>query len=371
LKFYQNKEKCIVESGLLDCSLINGYEAIYSETNKTIECQLSLIESEYEYLHYFQSDFNPCYDENGVSKNPPPDTFEIENSFGVDITIGCSSRAFNALTECKGLSIYNKNPQYTLKISNIHLNDYEDALENLTKIGLSVLFSISKDFQISIILKNDQPSRIAFPAWVYDVDSALLSDAKLSNITKHYDTKPLSYLLNANVCNEMPLYQFLQFYHCIEYYFTKHAGSSIKKNIIDTISKYADSHDNFSDIERALIETFKKKVYLKEEQCLKDVFNDCIDAQNIDSYITNRDELKSYFLDTKDYESISLVDLYKTESISLDILAKRIYEIRNSIVHAKSDERIIEINEHNMSLIMNDIKLIKYIAEQVLIKNSL
>ena len=370
LQFHKNEEKKLIESGLLDYELIDGYEAIYSVSKETIECQLSLISHDYEYLCENLELFDPRYSEEGDLTNAPQIPIEIENGFNVKITIGYSSDSFKNYFCCKGLSFYKD--IFTLKISDIQLKDHIDALNKLTEIGLSVLFSISRDLQFSIVLINDQPSRDRFSFIKLKEDAALLSDAKLSIIAKHYHIKPLGYLLNANVCNELPFYQFLQYYHCIEYFFTIYAGSRFKKDIVNKISTHQLSNNDYSNIENALESLFKKsKGFTNELECLKDVFFDCLDAGDINSYIKTRRDLKSYYLTSNNYNLISSEEIKESQSVSLDKLARRIYDIRNSIAHAKSDEKTIELNELNINLLKKDIKLIKYLAEQILIKNSL
>lgn len=372
LRFNVKQEEKLIESGILDYKLIDGYEAIYSPSKKIIECQLSLNQNDYESLCDHLDVYSPIFSEEGEIINLPPNSTDIMNDLNFHISIGYCSNAFSILQACKGLSKSERDTLFTLVISEIQMTNHKEAIDHLTKIGFSTLFSIANDLQINIVLINDQPTRDRFWSYRIDEDRVLRADADLLlKITKYYDIKPLSYFLNANKCSELPFYQFLQYYHCLEFYFTIYAGSRFKNDIIKEISTHTLSNTDYSNIETALENLFNKsKGFAKEIECLKDVFFGCLDANNINSYINTRRNLKSYFLTTKNYSKISSEEIKDNNCISLNKLARRIYDIRNSIAHAKLDEKRIEPNYTNIKLINNDIRLIRFIAEQVLKKNS-
>ncbi len=323
-------EEDLIKSGLLDYQLLKGYEAIYSPTNRNIECQLiGLNSTEYENLCQHNPEFIAKFNPYGDIINLPSKNL-ISNAFNMKISIGYCSKEFKTLLKCKHPIYSIKNDIFSLNISDTDINSHEEALDKLTKFGLSALFSISTELHIKLNLLNDQPR--SNYRWFVDEDIAMTADAELPNIVNKYDVKPLSYYLNANICNELPFYQFLQYYHSFEYYLPKSGG---------------------------------------ELKNLEDLFSQCLNKQSIYNYIKNRSKLKSYYFDNNGYKKISKAGIKHSKSISFDTIAKRVYEIRNAIAHSKSGENKIEPNEENFGLIRNDIKLIKFMVEQILIKKRI
>ncbi|MDD3049620.1 MAG: hypothetical protein PHR06_00575 [Candidatus Cloacimonetes bacterium] len=352
----------MINSELLEYELLKGYEAGYSLNKRKIECQLSgLNEIEYENLCHYISNFDPSYSDEGELNNSPPLMNTIDNSFGVTLSIGYCSKAFIKLLEYKHSILSLKSDIFTLIISDADISSHQEAFENLSKFGLSVLFSISCKLHIDLDLLTDQPRTINNWSELYDIEFAMQCSARLPKIDHTYDIEPLKYYLKANMSSNLPFYQYLQYYHCFEYYFPEyrilrklsHSNSGKKTKLLDIRDKFLSI---FS----------KRKTNGGELEDLKFVFNRCLIKSDVLNYIKTNRLLHNYYF-KKLFKKISSKEIIMSDSISLDKIAIRFYDIRNSIVHSKSKEKRIESNEENYGLIRNDIRLIKYMVEQLLI----
>jgi len=375
LQFLKSQKLDLKESGLLNYKMIYGYEAIYSESDRIIECELSLTYNEYEELCYKLHEFHPSYShETGDLLDDPPERVNLLNDWNVEISIGYCSDIFRTFLVCKGLLRSNAISSFTIIISGKDIANHADAVNVLKKFVLSSLYSITTTLKTSIALKHDIPSKsIKFSPGDIKTEDLLDSgfEAVLDKLSKTFDIEPISYYLKANECNDLLFYQYLQYYHCIEYYYPKYIGVRFKNEIKDLILTNGESSNQILKIDSILDLKFKKfGNFKKEVECLKDLFSVCLEVDSILRFIDRRTSLKKYYLLTKKYTYISPNEIIENSSISLDKIATRFYAIRNSIVHAKKDEFTITPSESNFDLLKNDIKLLKYIAEVIIEKNK-
>lgn len=367
LKFHKSQEEGLINSGLLKYKLLKGYEAIYSPIKRNIECQLTGMNStEYENLCHYISDYNPVYSDESDMIELPPIVNLIYNSFDVKLFIGYCSKAFQTLLKCKHPIHSINNNIFSLTISDTDINSHQEALEKLTKFGLSVLFSISSKLHINLNLLNDQPRSNYRWFENFDEESAMLSDAELPNIKNIYKFEPLSYYLNANVCDELPFYQFLQYYHCFEYFFPECRVMRNNSNLT-----LVNKTNCLRSLINFVLKFLKKKKFGGELEDLNYLFSKYFEEKKLYDYIKTYSVLRKYYFETNNYNKLSKFEIKHSKSISLKKLAKRFYKIRNAIVHSKSDENRIEPNEENFVLLRNDIKLVKYMVEQLLKKTKL
>lgn len=332
----------IAKSGLLDYKLVEGYEAIYSPKLEKIECQLKNIdEAYYEELCCHLTDYEQNFNRYGEQISYPPTKVNIENAFYIEISIGYYSEPFKQMLKSKHSEyVFENQSKFTLKISKSNIQTHKKAKRTLNEIGNSVLFEIDTNLKIPIMLLPDQPmTKHYIGEYTIDPEAAALCDAELHKLDCKYIAEPTSYFLKANVTNDMRFYQFLLFYHCLEYFFPNYTNSQINK----------------------------------EKNVLKKLINDCLEKNDIINFIKNRNRLVKYFIASKKYKEISEEPIYGNgKTISLDKIALRIYDIRNAIVHQKDDPTMNKIDPtlKNFSLITHDIELLKYIAERVIVENS-
>ena len=343
IHFFSNVSESnkIINSGLLDFELIDGYEAIYSTSHGIVECQLgNLDEDDYEKLCCYMINHDQDFSSGGDTISIPPSEIPFKNDFDAKISIGYYSKPFNKLLELKHNDyVFKRQNKFTLKISNAVFANHDEAKKVLEEIGNSLLFEICINYYISIILHQDQPNtkRNSYE-YIIDKDRAIASETDLGKLKVKYPSEPTSYFLKANIMHDLKFYQFLLYYHCLEYYFPNYTNS----------------------------QNDKEKIVLKR------VITDCIQQKDIINFINNRDRLVKYFKSTI-YKKISKEPIYGNgKTVSIDNIALRIYDIRCAIVHKKNDPRknILYPSLQTFELIKHDNELLNYIAENIIKKHS-
>ena len=339
--FQANK---IAKSGLLNYELIDGYEAIYSSSLRIVECQLgNFSEDDYEELCCYMTSYEQQFDHDGNLISSPPSEIIFDNECKAKISIGYFSKPFRQLLALKHNDYVSKRQnKFTLKISLNKLKKHDEAKKKLEKFGYSLLYEIDINYFISIILQKDQAiTKRNLYEWNIDKESVMALDNEWNNLKLIYPHEPTSYFLKANIMHDLRFYQFLLFYHCLEYYFP---------DLIDQTKS-------------------NKEIYL-----LTRLIEDCVQQNDVKNFINNRKRLSKYFIKNTTYKEISDYPIYGTGRIvSLNKVSLRIYDIRCSIVHKKNDSRKNKLypNLKTFELIKHDNELLKYIAEKVIKKHSI
>ncbi|MBS3741593.1 MAG: hypothetical protein KGY74_05680, partial [Candidatus Cloacimonetes bacterium] len=298
-----------------DYKIIEGYEAIFFKKLDKIECLLQNLDKDYyENLCELFTDYK--LNSNNLYKPIPRKKVPFKNNFKVKLSIGFASCSFmNILKSKLKKSIFSRKEKhgiFTLNISQVkYCNDF-NIKKLLDEIGNSLLFEISKRSalsRLSIRLHHDVPDT-KNKNWIDHInDLPNVSDktGKFS-LEKIYKPEPTSYFLTANTIQESMFYQFILYYHCLEYFF--------------------DNYDR----------------NMCEEQKLEALLNDCFKAGEIEikQYINKNKYLENYYYKRIEKNYSELIDAPITTGkdpskgkINIKKIAKRIYKLRNAIVHKK------------------------------------
>ena len=375
-----SKSKIIADSGLLDYKLIDGYEAIFSQRLGIIECQLgNFYEYEYESLCESLTNYKLEFNLNEEQTSEPPLYLSFKNNFNVKISIGYYSKPFKKLLELKHDEYeFKRQNKLTIKISLNKLKKHDEAKKVLEEIGNSALFEININYQTSITLQQDKPNtkRNNFE-YIIDKEMALAIDNDLDDLQIIYPSEPTSYFLKANIMHDLKFYQFLLFYHCLEYYFPQYSYLYLKDPIDKVLKGNSNNNIKKNGVVNEILDVIRNKSKVeREEDVLKVLINCSFDEsiEDINFYINNQDRLKEYFITSTEYNAISKKPIYGSDKIiSLDKIALRIYDIRCAIVHKKNDPKKDKLypNLRTFELIKHDNELLKYIAENIIKKHAI
>lgn len=176
--------------------------------------------------------------------------------------------------------------------------------------------------------------------------------------------------------SKLPFVEFISYYHVIEYFFEKVYNDDMIKNLQDRISSPRFSVKREQDI-KEIVKYVNKKVHDKNEnydinelEALELVLKKYIDlsellhtisAQQIEYYRTM--EVPFSNGDIVDFNDITNPKIYRK-------FAARIYKTRNSIVHSKSGDKAVYSPFQDDKSLEMEIPLIRYIAEEIIIKTS-
>lgn len=176
--------------------------------------------------------------------------------------------------------------------------------------------------------------------------------------------------------SKLPFVQFISYYHVMEYYFEKVYNDDMIKSLQDKISSPRFSIKREQDI-KEIVRFVTKKVHDKNErydinelEALELVLRKYIDISELLNNIPDMsiDYYKTYEVpfskgDIVDFDDISNPKLYKK-------MAARIYKTRNSIIHSKSGEKAVYSPFKDDEALEKEIPLLRYVAEEIIIKTS-
>lgn len=176
--------------------------------------------------------------------------------------------------------------------------------------------------------------------------------------------------------SKLPFVQFISYYHVMEYYFEKVYNDDMIKSLQDKISSPRFSIKREQDI-KEIVRFVTKKVHDKNErydinelEALELVLRKYIDISELLNNISTMtiEYYKTYEVpfskgDIVDFNDATNPKLYKK-------MAARIYKTRNSIIHSKSGEKAVYSPFKDDEALEKEIPLLRYIAEEIIIKTS-
>lgn len=191
-------------------------------------------------------------------------------------------------------------------------------------------------------------------------------------------TPDLIYHYQMALSAESLMLQFLSYYHIMEHFFEKIYNEEIVKIIGREITSPQFSAKRDKDINK-LIKLISKKVKDKgesysfnEQEALLLTLSKYINIDELRAKLDEYDsKLVSYYKDNAvQFSKGEIVDLNRHEEQTFSKLAARIYKTRNSIVHSKDGEKSKFIPFTDDKFLINEIPLMRFIAEEIIIKNS-
>lgn len=196
---------------------------------------------------------------------------------------------------------------------------------------------------------------------------------------KKYNSELVQFYLRA-VSGESRDYQYLSYYHILEYFFENVYQESVIKKIRADLTHPGFSYKRDRDIKsfykdiKKLIRSESSASEINEQESLK---------LTLLRYLPDMNRVK----DSLETVSAGVVEYYKTETgpfsknaVNFDLgtddtvyanLANRIYAIRNAIAHSKdSSSKDKFIPYKHDSLLKNEVLLIRIIAEEVIVNSA-
>ena len=174
----------------------------------------------------------------------------------------------------------------------------------------------------------------------------------------------------------MPLLQFLAFYQCVEVYYPTFSQSEARRRIRKVLKDPTFRLDRDADLTR-ILGAFGTgpRGFADERSMLRSTIRECVGETEVRKYLEqSEDRIKFFSAKTKGLTD-QKIPIGSAEADLRDAVADRIYDLRCKIVHTKSGagEDTVELllpyskEEH---LLIHDIELLRFIAQQVLIAGS-
>ena len=249
-------------------------------------------------------------------------------------------------TENGQIDRYNDHDDYfTLQLWDIGKLNTEEFYNYVDEILLDCSINFELNFKIVNIPKGIQ-------------DKGVQGNYELKFEYSNYESIPLIYFNNGFQSDDLRL-SFLSYYQVMEFFFIRVQNNKLLNDINPLIT-----NNLTSEMDQLNVILRKYKNSTKEIESLKLALKDSISVSKLKQFIN-----KASFYTTP-FEDYNIhFDLSKSDEKIISKLANRIYFFRCAIAHAKGDsDHYIVLPNFNYSKIEYEVKLIKYIAYNVLTK---
>ena len=277
------------------------------------------------------------------------------------------------LTEKRGiLSLLDYTAPIYLRIEGLGVKEHDKALNLLEDLSNSLFMQIDFRFASPLALARDR-SALRRPT---KMAGRLDEDSHLTYPRFSYEQSPSSLYWYARSATSMPLLQFLAFYQCIEYFFPRYSRQEAISKIKNALKDPAFDPNKDSCIDGILNATLddRRGSLLEERKQLGATLKHCVDPVALQDFLNGTEERKGYF--SSDYKKISDKRIVLSDDASIvEQVAARIYDIRCKVVHTKNadgrenDMMILPFSKEE-DLLMDDVELVRFLAQKVLIASS-
>ncbi|MEV0668262.1 hypothetical protein ACIBI3_43510 [Actinomadura luteofluorescens] len=181
------------------------------------------------------------------------------------------------------------------------------------------------------------------------------------------------------VAGGLPLLQYLAFYHIAEHYFEKVFNDELVRQVRATITDPAFSIRRSKDVQRVIKVVNKSQRQIREEggvneqRALELVIEKFVNVDRLISDIeAYDDQLIDYYRDNiVSFADAGKVDLRQEDQSNIPLaIAKRVYKVRNALVHAK-DGSLPKYTPfaHDADLLL-EVPLARFLAEQIAVAHA-
>ncbi len=367
---------------------IERHEATWSSQHGVVECNIlgtggglfSPADSKHERLQILEQlgvdvRSNPYNFETSIALTPDLRA-EFTSTTGLSISIGPCSDIHLTLLDPLSLFYgeFDTNRPLSIQIRGANLQRHDDALELLSRVAESTLFQIDISLGLPLILERRTH-------W-YRHNAPLHGRASGGNgvgkIRYEYDHQPLSLYWLGKTAKEMPLLQFLAYYQVLEFYFPHYSETATLEALQSILKEPVFEPTRKSDIARllkAIKVNAKSRAFGSEAEQLEATIRQTVIADDLRDFLMSGVGNRYAFYTSNKAKRVVKEGL-PLQDKSGDIMAaasKRIYAIRNRIVHTKSgygDQEALFPFDAEVKYLNHDIDLVEFLARKVLITSS-
>lgn len=260
----------------------------------------------------------------------------------------------------------------TLKIEGIEATTHDDAVEVLERIADSFCFQLDLSSNLALMLEREVIPEDGVTLF------GQLKHSPMSPIKFQYDHESMSLYWYAKTAAAMPLFQFLAYYQVLEFYFPVFSKTETHNTLRNLLKDPRFDPSRSTDIERLLRASQSGsggRGFGNEVSQLEATIYHCVTADDLRNFLIAEDEDRYRFFTSDNAKKLTKarVSVREESADHRGSVAKRVYEIRNRIVHTKSgqeDQGPLFPFDPEIKYLKYDIELMEFLARKVLIASG-
>jgi len=300
---------------------------------------------------------------------------EFDSDLDISISIGPCSNTHGILHHFEfGAAEFENVDAYrppTLRIEGIEVATHDEAVDKLRRVADSLLFQLDLVLELPLALKRH----------LYGKDPWIRSRSKtaesLPTVRFDYDPKPMSLYWYGKSAAEMPLLQFLAYYQVLEFFFPAYSDVEAQRTLRNTLRNPAFDYMRDADVAKLLGELkvgAGGRGHRKESEQLDATIRHCVNADELRDFLfLDKDRYKYYTSDKGKNIVRERLPLKEKSNDHREAVAKRIYDIRNRIVHTKGSdeyEKPLFPFDPATKYLLHEIDLVEFLARKALIASN-
>lgn len=355
----------------LDYRYIEGYDAVWSKEDDTIECEVILPHRMFSFERIFH-DNEDVYD-NGrllIDIHIPDikvELSEVTNEFHILTSYQDVGRSRPILFSADRFD-RRKKCSTSLKVTGLNVTTHEKAKDIIETVFASICFQFDCKTNLPMMLAVEQhSSRI-------QTDEISTEYLEITAVRQKYDSEALSLYWYAQSALGMPLLQFLALYQVIEFYYPIYSDLAAQKKISNALKDPRFNAHSEKDIARIFNIVKSTSAARSELSQLESTLKECIDVSLLRDWLKSETKREEFFR-SKNAVKLSeyKINCDADEDDLLKQVWQRLYNIRCRIVHTKGSEGDLEVlhpQSKEVKYLDHDISLANFLAHRVLISSS-
>lgn len=301
----------------------------------------------------------------------PASNITLDAGDGATVTVGVCSAVWT-IWHSERDRVEEENDQtvvrryLTLRVEGVQVTDEAVAAEILERLGNAALFELDRATGIGLTLCRQR----RFPSLTRR-SSATDSPLPL-RLTSEYDKEPLALYWYARTASEMPLLAFLGFYQVLEFYFPQYSRRGALQTLRESLRGLTLDALRDADLARVLdaVKIGRRGAIGSELDQLKATLKHCVNQEALRAFVEEDNERTRFYTSDKCARvSRTRIPVKGSSDNWRGDVARRVYEIRNRVVHAKSEHQDLDVllpTDPEADLLWHDVELVAFLAREVL-----
>lgn len=367
---------------------LGGFEASWSRSGQVIEC--NLVDADSNALLWTEEALRmgAVAEALRLRISDPPDPEKrafLPPINGLEVSLGPSSNVHAMLSHSYDVSTGTYEDEeaaqreiprtLTLRIEGAAVSRHDDAVELLERVGNAVLFQIDTGIGLALTLERER-TRSHRPEISEKREGGV---ASLPPVRFEYDREPMSLYWYAKSAAELPLLRFLANYQVMEFYFPVYSQAEAQRTLRNVLKDPAFDPSRDADVAKLLtaikVGAKGRNTYGDESEQLEATIRASVTADDIREFLISESEERYRFYTSDDAKKLTgeTISVRRKSDDHRGLVAKRIYAIRNRIVHHKGGfeerEPLLPFDRETAHL-RHDVDLVEFLAQKVLIASS-